>query len=341
MRSHITTYEITTGTFVRFLLLVLGIVFIFAIRDVVMIILVSIVLASAVDPLVRWFGKIRIPRVLAVLIIYLTGIVGFLGVFYFLIPPIASDFRDFFTRLPSLIENVLVRLQDKAPFLSLDFVLSTLRDVAVNANEYVGIAFGQFFNTATTLFSGIFSFLLISFYLAVQDDGVANVLRIVTPKEHEDYILHLWARTQRKIGRWLQGQILLGLIVGVIVFIALTILRVHYALVLAVLSAIFEIIPYFGPILAAMPAIAVAAIQDPLLGFIVLCLYILVQQMENHLIYPQVVRKTVGVHPLLAIIALLIGGKLGGIMGFIVAIPIAVVLVEYFDDFSARKRNLV
>jgi len=176
--------------------------------------------------------------------------------------------------------------------------------------------------------------------LAVQEDGIGNVLRIVTPREHEPYILGLWLRSQRKIGRWLQGQLLLGLIVGVIVFIALTVLEVRYALILAILSAIFEIIPYFGPIMAAIPAIAVAAIQDPLKGLLVAGIYLVVQQMENHLIYPQVVRKTVGVPPLLAIIALLIGGKLGGMMGFIISIPLAVVLVEYLNDVADRKKAL-
>ena len=97
----------------------------------------------------------------------------------------------------------------------------------------------------------------------------------------------------------------------------------------------------FGPIMAAIPAIAVAAIQEPLLGLLVAGIFVLVQQIENHLIYPLVVRKTVGVPPLLAIIALLIGGKLAGIMGFIVAVPVAVVFVEYFNDVAAHKKTFL
>ena len=134
---------------------------------------------------------------------------------------------------------------------------------------------------------------------------------------------------------------LLGLIIGVIVFIALTILQVQYAFILSILSALFEIIPYFGPVMAAIPAIAVASIQEPLLGLLVAGIYFIVQQMENHLIYPQVVRKTVGVPPLLAIIAILIGGKLAGMMGVIIAIPLAVVLVEYLIDIVDRKKNII
>ena len=335
--------DISTGTLVRFLLLVLGLVFLYVIRDIALIILVSIIIASAVEPLIRWFIKRKIPRVFAALLVYIGGIVGFVMVFYLLIPPIFSDFQDFFTRLPSLLETALVDLKSKAAFLPLDVAISAFREAAINADAYVNNVLANAFSVASSLFSGLFAFVfvvVISFYLAVQEDGVGDFLRVVTPQEYESYILDLWKRSERKIGRWLQGQILLGLIVGVIVFIALTVLQVREALILAVLSALFEIIPYFGPIMAAIPAVAVATIQSPLLGLLVAGIYFIVQQMENHLIYPQVVRKTVGVPPLLAVIALLIGGKLAGMMGVIIAVPLAVVLMEYVGDVVDRKRTV-
>lgn len=344
MANPQTAIEVTTGTLIRLLLLVLGIIFIYLIRDIVMIILVSIIIASAVEPLVRWLGKYRIPRTLAVFIIYVGGIAGFITIFYLLIPPLLDDLQSFFLTLPRLIESALIEFQGKIRFIPLDSVIVQLREATVNADVYVNEAVSGFFSATSSFFSGLLSFLfvvVISFYLAVQEDGIADVLRIITPREYEAYALNLWARSQRKIGRWLQGQLLLGLIIGVLVFIALTILQVRYAFILAVLSALFEIIPYFGPILAAIPAIAIAAIQDPFLGLLVAGIYIIVQQMENHLIYPQVVRKTVGVPPLLAIIALMVGGKIAGIMGFIIAVPLAVVLVEYLNDIVDYKKSFV
>ena len=308
-----------------------------------MIIVVAIVIASAVEPLVQWFIRWRIPRVLSALIIYLSGMAFVVGIFYLLVPPLAGDFQLFFSRLPSLIETALISLQQKVPFFSFDFIIDAIRASAINADQYVHTAVGGFFSFSSVFFSSIFSFgfiVIVSFYLAAQEDGVADVLRIVMPKEHEEYALSLWSRSQRKIGRWLQGQLLLGVLVGVLVFIMLTILRVEHAFLFAILSAVFEIIPYFGPVMAAIPAIAVTAIKDPLLGLMVAGIYFLVQQMENHLIYPQVVRKTVGVHPLLAIIALLVGGTIAGAMGIIIAIPLAVVLVEYFNDVAEHKKTV-
>ncbi|MBI4121446.1 MAG: AI-2E family transporter [Candidatus Ryanbacteria bacterium] len=339
-----TTLDISTASFIRAAVVVLGIMFLWAVRDIALITLVAIVIASAVDPLVRWLTRRKMPRVFAVLLLYLAGIGLFTTVFYLLVPPLANDFKNFFVNLPALLETALIEFQDKLPFFSFDLVISTIRDQALNADALIQDAMRGFFGVSSAFFSGIISFILvvvISFYLAVQEDGIANVLRVVTPKEHEEYVLHLWARSQRKIGRWLQGQLLLGVLIGIIVFIMLSILQVRYALLLAILSAIFEIIPFVGPILAAIPGIAVATIQDPILGLLVLGIYILVQQIENHLIYPQVVRKTVGVHPLLAIIALLIGGSLAGLMGVVIAIPVAVVMVEYLNDMVERKKNLV
>lgn len=339
-----TTIEITTGTIVRALLFVVGLLFLYTIRDIVLIILAAIVIASSVEPLVRWLKRYRVPRVLAVFIIYVGGIFGFIAIFYLLVPPLASDFQQFVNRLPSLLEMALIKLQEKVGFLPIETILDQIRAISLDTTGYVDNALSGVFHFSSSFISGIVAFVfivVISFYLAVQEDGIANVLRILTPREYEAYILHLWGRSQIKIGRWLQGQLLLGVIIGVIVFIALTILQVQYAFVLAILSALFEIIPYFGPVLAAMPAIAVAAIQDPFLGLLVAGIYVIVQQMENHLIYPQVVRKTVGVPPLLAIIALLIGGKLAGVIGFIVAIPMAVVLVEYLNDVVDKKKNIV
>ena len=181
---------------------------------------------------------------------------------------------------------------------------------------------------------------MISFYLSVQEHGIENFLRIVTPLEHEAYILDLWQRSQRKLGRWFQGQILLGVLVGVMVFLGLTILNIKYAISLAILAAIFEIIPVFGPIMAAIPAVVIAFIQAPLSGLMVLGLFIIVQQFENHLIYPLVVRKTIGVPPLLVVISLVIGGTLGGFYGIILSVPTAAVLVEFLNDIASRKARV-
>lgn len=314
-----------------------------ALRDVVAVILLSIVIASAIEPLNHWFMRYRVPRVIGVIIIYLSGFIIFSSIIYLMIPPMLGDVVNFFSTLPSFIESLLGKksaLYDIFP--EIPSVLSNFIQSSAFSLEDAAATFSKgVFSAGSNFFGGVVSFILlivISFYLSVQEHGVENFLRIITPLKHEAYILDLWKRSQRKIGRWLQGQLLLGALVGVIVFLGLTILNVKYAILLAILTAIFEVIPVFGPIMAAIPAIAVAFVQGPFVSLMVLLLYVLVQQFENHLIYPLVVRKTIGVPPLLVVISLVVGAKLGGFFGIVLAVPIAAVLVEYLNDVALKKQ---
>ena len=304
--------------------------------------LTAVVIASSVDPAARWFEKYRIPRVISVLFLYISTFAAFGLVFYLVAPPLISDMSAFLSDLPAKISTIEPNnILSFLPQLPAGF-LNAIRDVAANLDSAaIGSATG-FFGVATSIFGGAVSFIfiiVISFYLSVEEKGIENFLKVITPKEYENYALDLWSRSRRKIGFWLQGQLLLGVLVGVIVFLGLTILGVEYALLLAILSGMFEVIPVFGPIIAAIPAIGVAFIQKPVLGLAVLIFYVVVQQFENHLIYPLVVRKTIGVPPLLVILSLFIGGTLAGFFGILLAVPVATVLMEFINDF-ARKREI-
>jgi predicted PurR-regulated permease PerM len=339
--------EISTRTILKVLLLLLSLAAVYYVRDVILILLLSIVIASAIDPGVRKLQHLRFPRPLAVLSIYILTISVFVLVFYLLVPPFINELQNFATAFPMSLEETISELRLRlSTFFSyapeyISLPAETLTDqlnMFVNGNIIAFFSAGS--SVGSSLFGGVLSFILtivLSFYFAVQENGIANFLKIITPLEHESYIINLWTRSQKKIGKWLQGQLLLGVLVGVLVYLGLTLLGVKYALVLALLAAIFELIPIFGPILAAIPSVMLAFIQAPILAVWVVLLYIIVQQMENHLIYPLVVRKAIGVPPLLVIIALLIGGKLAGFIGFILAVPVAAALLEYIDDIAKEK----
>jgi predicted PurR-regulated permease PerM len=172
----------------------------------------------------------------------------------------------------------------------------------------------------------------------VQEDGIGKFLKVITPWQKEKYILHLWDRSKNKIGLWMQGQILLAAIIAVLVYLGLLLIGLPHALLLAVAAGCFEIIPLFGPILAAIPAILVgfgaAGMPEAL---IVAGLFLIVQQFENQLIYPLVVKKVVGVPPMVSIIALLIGGSLAGFLGILISVPLAAILMEFISDLEKEK----
>ena len=183
--------------------------------------------------------------------------------------------------------------------------------------------------------------IVFSFYFAVVETGVDDFLRIIVPSNYRSYVLDLWRRSQKKIGLWMQGQILLAVIIGVLVYLGLTVLGIPHALLLAVLAALFELIPVFGPILASVPAILIGFVDGGLtLGLLVIAFYVIIQQFENHLIYPLVVTKVVGVPPLLVILALIIGAKLAGFLGILLSVPMAAAIQEFVTDIQNRRVGL-
>ncbi|MFA5651771.1 MAG: AI-2E family transporter [Candidatus Paceibacterota bacterium] len=321
--------------------LILLIWFLYFIKDLVLVVLVAVVIASGMEPLISWFNKYKISRLPASIISYL-GIFGvFAGLIFFFVPPVLDEAASLLTELPKYLESTTLwnplNINSESVSVS-QKVVSTLSDSINNPSQLVRDAQSQiktnipstnfglgdlvqslqeissnvsngFIKIVSSIFGGLLSFILIvvlSFYLLVQEDGVANFLRLVTPMKYEKYIVDLWKRSQRKIGQWMQGQFLLGIIVGVLVYLGLMILGVKNALLFAVLAGCLEIIPVFGPILSAIPAILMAFVSGGFTSAIlVLGLYIIIQQFENHLIYPLVVKKVVGVSPVIVILALL------------------------------------
>lgn len=315
--------EISSLTIIKIILILLGFGFLYLVRDILLFLAVAIVIAAAINPIVDWLKKHRIPRLLGVIIVYLI-ILGVFGLVISLVfPLLASQIKQLSINLPSHLERI--GLEDWWPRLNLAEIGEQLSQAALSV-----------WATTINIFGGLFSavvILIISIYLVVQEEGIRKFISSITPKQHQAYVLDLVVRIQKKMGRWLQGQIVLCLIVGLLIFIGLTLLGVPYALVLALLAGVLEILPYVGPIVSAVPAIIIGFLQSPLTGLLVLILYILIQQLENHLIVPQVMKRVLGLNPVVTIIAVLMGIKLAGILGAILAVPIAAAIAVFARDF--------
>ncbi len=348
--EKLATITISTRTIVEAILFLLLVWFLFFIKELVLIVLTAVVIASAIEPATRFLMRYRLPRVASVLAVYLLVAVVFFGIFFFFLPPLLNEASNFLAAVPRYIDlfaagplpgpaDAIVATESiLAPGEGLsirDFILDFERALS---NISTGLV-----RTVSAVFGGVLSFILIvvfSFYFAMQETGVDDFLRVVTPLRHQRYVIDLWKRSQHKIGLWMQGQLLLAVIVGVLVYLGLTILGVKYALLLAVLAALFELIPVFGPVLAAIPAVGIALVEGgATLGLLTAGLFVIIQQFENHLIYPLVVTKVVGVPPLLVILGLIVGAKVAGFLGIILSVPVAAVIQELVADLTrARAR---
>ncbi len=334
--------HITSGSIVKTLLFLVLFGLLWYLRDYVLMLLSAVVIASAIEPGVAALVRRRFSRLLAVITIYVGVVAGFVSVLIFFVPPILNDAANFLQQLPAALSTVNVA--DWTHGVLPSSVGSTLNSAAVlrELSTTIGNSTGGVFTTVSAFFGGLTSFVLIvvfSFYLSVQETGVDDFLRIVTPAKNQAYVLGLWKRSQYKIGKWMQGQLILGFLVGILLYLGLLILGVPHALLLAVLAGVFELIPVFGQILAMIPAVAVGFIAGGVTeALLITGLYVIVQQFEAHLIYPLVVKKIVGVPPLLVILALLVGFKLVGFLGVLLSVPIAGAIQEFVGDIDRKNR---
>lgn len=341
--------SITTGTVLSFVGAGLAVWLFFYLKELVLVILTAVVLSSAVEPGVAWFIKHRAPRIIAVAAVYLLIFGTIFGVAYAFFPPLLKETAGLSSQLPQYLEN-----------LNIDDILNN--NLVNSAREVVdGVpTFQEYINqvqsifTATSagafkalagIFGGVVSFVLIvvlSIYFSVQETGVDDFLRVILPVEYQKYGVDLWKRSQIKIGLWMQGQLLLSLLAGVLVFMWLATIGVPYAFLLAIFAALTELIPVFGSYIAAAPAVAIGfSVGGVPMALAVLGGFVIINQLQSHLVYPLVVKKVVGVPPLLVIIALIAGGQLAGFLGVLLSVPISAALAEFVGDVQrAKEREL-
>jgi predicted PurR-regulated permease PerM len=345
MQDKLNNISISSGTIFRFFAILAGIVAAYYLFDVILVVVVAVILASAIDPLVRRLKHYGVHRIVGAVTVYLLISAAIVALMVFFMPILLNELTGFVNELPKTISigDLWAPLGDSTPGIAeKSFSVSELLN---DLRQFINIGDGGsgLLKTATAFFGGFLSFIMIvviSFYLSVQEDGVGDFLRLITPISKHNYITNLWRRSQRKIAFWLQGQIVLGLIMGLLVYIILKVVGVEHALVFALISALFEIIPIFGPIIASLPPIFVTFTDMGLgSGVILVALYLIIYQLENQFFYPLVVKKIVGVSPIVVILALVIGYKLAGVLGMIISVPLSAVFMEYINDLEKEKKH--
>lgn len=334
--------HVTAGSVLTALLFAALAALLWFLRDIVLILLTAVVIASAMEPAILFFAKRRVNRVFAVILMYLLVAGIFLSVLLVFIPPLLGDAANFLSHLPQTLSqlNISDATHGLLPWGNVGEQISSA-DLLKNISATLADSTGGVFTTVSAFFGGLTSLVFIivfSFYFSVQETGVDDFLRVVTPIKEQAYVLHLWKRSQDKIGKWMQGQLVLGIIVGVLLYLGLVILGIPNALLLAVIAGLFELIPVFGQIMAAIPALGIAFADGGFTALLLVAgLYVVVQQFEAHLIYPVVVKKVVGVPPLLVILALIVGAKLAGFLGILLSVPIAAAIQEFVSDVDREK----
>jgi len=335
------TLDISVATLLKILAVILGLWFVYLVRDIIAIVFVAIIIAAALSPAIDWCARRRMPRALTIVLIYL-AIIAFFGlIVYFVVPPAIIQLRQLTDQLPKF-------------FTSVDSLVSNLRAYGVASNlisdsqpnitavsDFLNNLSANIFSTTRGFISGFTAaatIFVLTLYLLIDENGIKKFFVALLPMKQKPQIVAIANKVGSGLGGWMGGQLLLGLAVGLLVYIGLTIIGIPYALTLAILAGVLEIIPIIGPIISAIPAILIALTISPMMALIVTIFYILVQEVENKLLVPKVMQRVVGLHPVTIIIVLLIGAKVMGLLGILLSVPVASMFYIILREYSQLAR---
>lgn len=335
--------SITTGTVLRTIGILLALGVMWVIRDIILLLFVALLLAGVMYPFVRWMAAHRIPKGVSVFAFYFL-LLGFLTLSFVLLIPavvremgmLAGTYSQSFSWLAGLKDG-LQGVSDKYPFIE------NLQASLGGLQQYLGQSVQGVLGYLTTLFGGLAGLvvvLVLAFYLIVEESAVKTLFKNLIPTEYQEVASDLVWQVINRLGDWLRGQLILGLVIGGLYFIAFAIIGVPYPILLALFGGLLEFIPYVGPFIAAVPALILAASVSPVVMLITLIAIVVIQQLENNLIVPKIMQRSVGLNPIISILAVMIGAQVFGIVGALFSIPVATAVSVIIFELL-RRRQLV
>lgn len=314
---------IFTAVFILFLLLI------WAVKDLILSLFIAFIIMSAVKPLVNYFERKHLPRRLVVAIVYVLLFVLFGFTASWVIPPLAVETALLGRQLPHMLAEL-------NPAMLEYFNIGSLSQYAPNlTNQVINIIRSVFSNVmfaATTL--------VFSVYFTLEEGFMRKILVQFFEEKDVVKISTIFEKTERRLGSWLLGELLLMFIVGLLTYIGLTLIGVKYALPLSIIAGLLEIVPNIGPIISTVPALIVGIAQSYFLGFATIALYFIVQQLENHIIVPLVMRRVIGLNPIVTLIAFIVGGQLFGVLGVLLSIPFTLFMETVLLELLKTKQEL-
>ncbi len=283
------------------------------IRDILLLLFVSFILMASLATVVDRLENLYLPRPLAILMVYIIvlSVVGTIGTI--LVPPLVTETIRLVSLLPTLVNPFFPQNS-----FSLETVVQQVLPVGTGV---VRFSVGIFSN-----FLSVITLLVITFYFLLERRNLKEYLANFLGESKGNKIYETISEIEVKLGAWVRGELALMSIIGLMTYLGLLLFNIEYALPLAIFAGILELVPIIGPIISAIPAVLVALAVSPSLALIMIVLYIVIQQLENNLIVPSIMRRALGIPPIITILALMVGGRLAGFGGALLSVPIVLVV---------------
>jgi len=310
---------------------------IYLIKDILVWFIFALIISVLFDPAIKFLQRFRFPRVLAVILVYLVffGVLG--GTLVLTIPMFVDEIQEFSRLFPQYFNTLAPFLQGLGveAFESMDSFTTSLGTMLQDASSDILSALALIFGSI----GATFFVLTIALFLSLEERAMEKFIGLLAPKRIEGYVLSLWERSQVKVAGWFGSRILTCAFVGIAVFITLYLFDVKYSFILALMAGIFDFIPVIGPLIVALLAFMLVALDSWLKAVFVLVAFFLIQQIEGNILSPILTKKFVGLPPVLVLISLSIGAQLLGILGAVLAVPLSGILYEFIRDFLKKKKE--
>lgn len=315
-------------------LIFLGIVLVFYLaRQALGVLFTAIVISLALDPAVSFFGRMGVNRILGTLFVFIIGLIVVAAAIYFLVPIFVTEVGAFLTQFNEIFSNIFGFGVPEKAIESISENLSNVLSFITSTN----ISITGAISTVISNIIMVLATVIITFYLSIEKHGTERLLRVLLPNAYESSVLKVFNQFKNKIRLWLLAQLGLSLLVGAVVTLGLWLLGVEYAITLGVVAAIMELVPVIGPILSGIAAFLIAISESLTLGIYVIIFFFIVQQLENNVLIPLLMRKTMRIHPVMVIVSLIAGAQIAGFVGIILAVPIALLVQEILNSLAERK----
>lgn len=309
----------------------------YLIRDILVWVIFGLIISVLFNPVIDFLSRKYFPRILATILLYILvfSIIGFS--IYAIAPIFITEIQQFSQFFPEYFEKISIPLKGLGieAFENLESFTKAFEKELTKASANIFSAIGA-------IFGGIFSAItifVIALFLSLDEKGIDRVLGILAPKRYEALVLNLWARSQKKVSGWFGARILTAFFVGLTTFITCYVLNVKYAVSFGLLAGLFDIIPIIGPFIVGAVIVVLISVTSWTKAMFFLIAFVIIQQIEGNILTPVLTKKFIGLPPALVLIALMVGAKLWGLMGALLAIPIAGILFEFLKDFLKKRKE--
>jgi len=329
--------DISWRTILKISVAIICFYLIYSIRDILIWFIFALTIAVLFNPAIDFLQRRKIPRFLGIVFVYF-GILGlFSFLIYLMVPLFDSEIHQFLDSFPQYFEKISPPLKELG-LQAFEDINSFMQGIGAVLQKMATNIFTVLF----TVFGGFFSFLFvitIAFFLSLEEKAVERTLMLLFPKKYEVYVLNLWERCEKEIAGWFGARVLACLFVGVVSYISLLIFHVKYPAILGLFAGVFNFIPYIGPLITGFLFFTIIFPVDPIKAVFVIIVFIVIQGIENSILSPILMKKIIGVPPALILISLIIGAKLWGVLGALLAIPLFGILFEFLKEFLQKRKD--